>query len=77
MFIKPSIIKRTGRKNKNRRKILMRTFSDIELQSLAYKYRASKFSDKSIDKLFQEMAIAKNCKERFKELHLKYAITQE
>ena len=62
MFTRPSLIKTQIKRNKKGKKVLMKTLGIFELHSLVDKTYNEFCNGKSIDKIFQENAIAKKHK---------------
>jgi hypothetical protein len=59
MFTRPSLVKTQIKKNKNGKRVLMKTLGIFELHSLVDKTYSEFCNGKSINKIFQEHAVAK------------------
>jgi hypothetical protein len=77
MFTRPSLIKTQIKRNKQGKRSLMRTLGIFELHSLVDKTYNEFCNGKSIDKIFQEHAVAKKHKEDYIKLILDKFLRQE
>lgn len=77
MFLRPSLIKTMIVKNKKGRRILSKTLSEVEIENLVKKTYNEIKKGKTIDLLFQELALAKNNKELYITYLLKYFLQND